>query len=151
MWNWKGKLWYKFHSPVVELRSGIHWGYGSESWGFTAGHSKEYQVLCTLSLSECLNVTLNCKRKFYYKMWEQVCFPHALHAHFQSISHFFSAFFIKQIELSSVNQASDREFVLQHPLPVIALLWSQEPGAGRKHTMAAAQTVLLCMDGTGRG
>lgn len=40
--------------------------------------------------------------------------------------------------------------MLQHPLPVIALLRSQEAGAGWKHTIAAAQAVLLCMDGTGK-
>ena len=82
VWNWKGKPWYKFRSPVVALRSVIRWGYGNESWGFIAEDSKEYQVLCAWSLNEHLNIALECKRKFNCKMWEWVCSPDAPHTHF---------------------------------------------------------------------
>lgn len=77
VWNWKGKPWYKFRSPVAALRSVIHWAYGNESRGFTAEDSEEYRVLCALRLNERLNRTLEHKRKRNCKMWERVRSPDA--------------------------------------------------------------------------
>lgn len=55
VWNWKGKPWYKFHSPVVELRSVIRWGHGNESWGVTAEDGEEY-LLCIFFNALCIRL-----------------------------------------------------------------------------------------------